>query len=131
MTNDADRNEGISFPRASDGSLQAGKRFSTGGRGTGGVTDPLDSQGSLTLSLDHSLLFAVNPGSSEISVFTVEGSRLSLADKVTFRWQRTECNRAAWRPGLCRQRRRQLRRGGIPPDPRVDIFTGSPIPFDF
>ena len=83
MTNAADRNEVISFRRAADGSLQKGRRVSTGGRGTGGVTDPLESQGSLTLSQDHSLLFAVNGGSGEISVFQVHGSRLTLVDKET------------------------------------------------
>jgi 6-phosphogluconolactonase len=60
MTNAADRNEVISFQRAADGSSQEGRTFSTGGRGTGGITDPLESQGSLTLSRDHSFLFAVN-----------------------------------------------------------------------
>ncbi len=83
MTNAADRNEVISFRRAADGSLEEGWRVSTGGRGTGGVTDPLESQGSLTLSQDHSLLFAVNGGSGEISVFQVHGSRLTLVDKET------------------------------------------------
>src|ERR1700674_397841 len=50
--------------------------------GAGGVTDPLESQGSLTLSRDHSFLFAVNGGSGEISVFVVHGSDLALVDKV-------------------------------------------------
>jgi len=82
MTNAADRNQVISFRRSADGSLQEGGRFATGGRGSGGVTDPLESQGSLTLSRDHSLLFAVNGGSGEISVFQVDGSNLTLVDKV-------------------------------------------------
>ena len=81
MNNSATRNEVISFVRAADGSLQQAGTFATGGRGTGGVTDPLESQGSLTLSSDHSLLFAVNGGSSEISVFRVHGSHLTLIDK--------------------------------------------------
>jgi 6-phosphogluconolactonase (cycloisomerase 2 family) len=81
MNNSATRNEVIAFARAADGSLQQAGIFPTGGRGTGGVTDPLESQGSLTLSQDHSLLFAVNGGSSEISVFRVHGSRLALVDK--------------------------------------------------
>jgi 6-phosphogluconolactonase len=81
MTNAADRNEVISFRRAADGSLQEGRRFATGGRGSGGNNDPLESQGSLTLSQDHTLLFAVNAGSGDISVFRVHGSDLSLADK--------------------------------------------------
>jgi 6-phosphogluconolactonase len=81
MTNAANRNEVISYKRAADGSLQAAHRFATGGRGSGGNNDPLESQGSLTLSQDHSLLFAVNAGSGEISVFQVHGADLSLTDK--------------------------------------------------
>lgn len=81
MNNSATRNEVISFARAADGSLQQAGIFATGGRGTGGVTDPLESQGSLTLSTDHSLLFAANGGSGEISVFRVQGAHLALVDK--------------------------------------------------
>jgi 6-phosphogluconolactonase len=81
MNNSVARNEIISFKRAADGSLQQDGTFATGGRGTGGVTDPLESQGSLTLSQDHSFLFAVNGGSGELSVFQVHGSNLSLVDK--------------------------------------------------
>lgn len=81
MTNAADRNEVISFRRTANGSLQESRRFATGGRGSGGNNDPLESQGSLTLSQDHSLLFAVNAGSGEISVFRVHGADLSLADR--------------------------------------------------
>jgi len=81
MSNSATKNEVISFARAADGSLQEARTFATGGRGTGGVTDPLESQGSLTLSSDHSLLFAVNGGSGEISVFKVHGPHLALVDK--------------------------------------------------
>jgi 6-phosphogluconolactonase len=81
MNNSVSRNEIISFRRAPDGSLQPDGVFATGGRGTGGVTDPLESQGSLTLSQDHSLLFAVNGGSGEVSVFQVRGPSLFLVDK--------------------------------------------------
>jgi 6-phosphogluconolactonase len=80
MTNAASHNEVISYKRAADGSLQAAHKFATGGRGSGGNNDPLESQGSLTLSQDHSLLFAVNAGSGTISVFQVHGADLSLAD---------------------------------------------------
>jgi 6-phosphogluconolactonase (cycloisomerase 2 family) len=81
MTNAADRNEVISYERNADGSLQRGRRFATGGRGSGGNNDPLGSQGSLTLSQDRTLLFAVNAGSGEVSVFHVHGTDLSLVDK--------------------------------------------------
>lgn len=83
MTNAAEKNEVIAFQHAADGTLQEAGRFATGGRGSGGNTDPLESQGSLTLSQDNSLLFAVNAGSGEISVFRVEGSELELIDKVS------------------------------------------------
>ena len=83
MNNSAARNEIISYLRSADGSLERAGTFATGGRGSGGVTDPLESQGSLTLSQDHSLLFAVNGGSGEVSVFQVHGSNLVLVDKKT------------------------------------------------
>src|SRR5579863_4225341 len=83
MTNSVEKNEVIAYRRASNGTLQEAGRFSTGGRGSGGNNDPLESQGSLTLSQDHSLLFAVNAGSGEISVFRVDGPSLSLSDKVS------------------------------------------------
>jgi len=82
MTNAADRNEIIAFRRNADGSLQEGHTFSTGGRGSGGVIDPLGSQGSLTLTQDHSLLLVVNAGSGDISVFRVHGAMLSRIDRV-------------------------------------------------
>ena len=82
MTNAADRNEIIAYRRNADGSLQEAHSFPTGGRGSGGVTDPLGSQGALTLAQDHSFLLAVNAGSGDISIFRVRGAMLSLADKV-------------------------------------------------
>ena len=81
MTNAADRNEVISYKRAADGSLQEAHKFATGGRGSGGNNDPLESQGSLTLSQDHTLLFAVNAGSGDVSVFRVHGADLWLTDR--------------------------------------------------
>ena len=82
MTNAADRNAVIAYQRGPGGKLHPFRRYSTGGRGSGGNNDPLESQGSLTLSEDKSLLFAVNAGSGEISVFRVEGNGLWLSDKV-------------------------------------------------
>jgi 6-phosphogluconolactonase len=82
MTNAASENEIIAYKRNTEGWLQEGKSYPTGGRGSGGTTDPLASQGSLTLSQDHSLLLAVNAGSGDISVFRVHGATLSLLDKV-------------------------------------------------
>ncbi len=82
MTNAADKNEIIAYKRNADGSLDRQSTVSTGGRGSGGTTDPLGSQGSLTLTQDSSFLLAVNAGSGEISVFQVDGANLALVDKV-------------------------------------------------
>jgi 6-phosphogluconolactonase (cycloisomerase 2 family) len=80
MTNAADKNEIIAYERNTDGSLGRSRRFSTGGRGSGGTIDPLASQGSLTITEDHTFLLAVNAGSGEISVFRVHQALLELVD---------------------------------------------------
>ncbi len=82
MTNAADKNEIVAYQRNADGSLGLNKRFATGGRGSGGVNDPLGSQGSLTLTENHSFLLAVNAGSGELSVFRIHPSSLELTDVV-------------------------------------------------
>lgn len=82
MTNGAVKNQIVTYSRNANGWLQPGQTFSTGGRGSGGVTDPLASQGALTLSHDHSLLFAINAGSGNVSVFQVSGSNLTLTNKT-------------------------------------------------
>ena len=65
----ADKNQVIEFVHNSDGTVVAKETFDTQGRGTGGVNDPLEAQGSLTLNADHTLLFAANAGSGDITVF--------------------------------------------------------------
>lgn len=82
MTNAADQNQVIAFARGADGSLSDPHAFSTGGRGTGGSTDPLQSQGSLVVSNDNSLLFAANPGSGEITEFQVHGAQLERTQVI-------------------------------------------------
>ena len=83
MTNAADKNEIIAYARDASGNLADGDRYETGGRGSGGLIAPLGSQGALTLSQDHTLLFAVNAGSGTVSVFKVENSRLFLIDEIS------------------------------------------------
>jgi 6-phosphogluconolactonase len=76
------------FERAPDGTLTSAGTFLTGGAGNPVAqpgdppTDPLASQGALVLSDDKQLLFAVNAGSSEISVLSVGKEALTLVDKV-------------------------------------------------
>lgn len=83
MTNAASNNQIEAYLRNEDGTLQWAGAFSTGGNGSGGTIDPLHSQGSLTLSADHQLLFAVNAGSGTVSSFAVRGASLFLLDTVS------------------------------------------------
>lgn len=69
LSNDNDENEVLTYQRGYDGEFALRLRTATGGRGSGGTTDPLQSQGSLVLSEDHSLLFAVNSASGTVSSF--------------------------------------------------------------
>jgi 6-phosphogluconolactonase len=83
MTNAADANEVVAYTRESDGTFSESNRYATQGRGSGGTNDPLQSQGSLTLNSDRSLLFAVNAGSGTIASFRVKRSgELVFADRV-------------------------------------------------
>jgi 6-phosphogluconolactonase (cycloisomerase 2 family) len=81
MTNDVEKNEVLAYQRLVDGRLTLKQRLATGGRGSGGTTDPLQSQGSLTLSQDHNLLFAINSGSGTISSFHLLGGLPILVDQ--------------------------------------------------
>ena len=82
MTNAADRNEVISFRRASQ-MARYKKATDLQPAGVAVVVTMIrwNHKVLFNLSQDHTLLFAVNAGSGEISVFRVHGSDLSLADK--------------------------------------------------
>jgi 6-phosphogluconolactonase len=82
MTNDSARNEIISYAVGPDGRLEDQQMYPTDGRGSGGTTDPLATQGSLTLSQDGHWLFASNAASGNITAFAVAGSRLFQTDKT-------------------------------------------------
>lgn len=82
MTNAAGGNAVVAYRRAANGTLTYQGLFPTGGRGSGGTIDPLQSQSSLRLSEDDRWLFAVNAGSGEISVFAVRSFGLILTDKT-------------------------------------------------
>jgi 6-phosphogluconolactonase (cycloisomerase 2 family) len=82
MTNAPDDNQIIAYSRAANGMLKEGSTFKTGGRGSGGLTDPLESQGSLILSKNGAFLFAVNAGDGTVSSFRVNHSQLTLANVV-------------------------------------------------
>ncbi len=79
MTNTTDGNEIVAYSRASDGTLIRRHKERTRGLGIG--TD-LDSQGGLRLSQDHRYLYAVNAGSDNVSVFSVDGTDLRFRQIV-------------------------------------------------
>lgn len=79
LTNSPAGNAVVAFDRAADGSLTFSGTFATGGLGTGAS---LASQGAVILSDNGRRLFAVNAGSSEISLFAVNPGGLALLDKV-------------------------------------------------
>ena len=80
LTNEAAGNAVVALARSGDGTLSNVGMFSTGGLGT---SDGLGSQGALALSPNGQWLFAVNAGSDEVSTFRVQGTELTLTDKVS------------------------------------------------
>jgi 6-phosphogluconolactonase len=79
MTNSAAGNAVLAYDRAADGSLTAAGAYPTGGTGTGAG---MGNQGGLVL--DGQWLAVVNAGSSEVSLFSVNGDgSLSLTDRVS------------------------------------------------
>lgn len=79
LSNDANANAILVFPRGSDGTLAAPTSIPTGGRGTGGG---LGNQYGLVLDDEGDMLFGVNAGSNEISAFRVDGRSLRTTDRV-------------------------------------------------
>ena len=82
QTNSTEGNGIATFRRGDGGTLTYLTTYPTGGLGgrqASAGSDPLASQGSLVLVRDAGLLLAVNGGSNTISVFQVDGDRLSLA----------------------------------------------------
>ncbi len=81
QTNGADGNQIVVYKQAKDGELSYLDTVSTGGKGSGGGVDPLQSQSSLISSDDHRFLFSVNSASGTISSFAVSSSGLRLVDQ--------------------------------------------------
>ncbi|RRA50212.1 lactonase [Acidipila sp. EB88] len=81
MSNAANKNEIVAYHQVLGSYIEV-KRFATGGRGSGGTIDPLQSQGSLVVTHDAGFLLAANAGSGTISVFRVNEGTLTLTDQV-------------------------------------------------
>jgi 6-phosphogluconolactonase (cycloisomerase 2 family) len=82
LTNSPAGNAVVAYDRGADGSLSPARSYQTGGAGTG---TGLGSQGSVIVSDDHRLLFAVNAGSNSISSFRIRPDGLELADTAASR----------------------------------------------
>jgi len=81
-TNGVDGNQVVAYRRAADGTLTYLRTYPTGGRGSGGTVDPLQSQHSVLLSDDDRWLFVVNSGTGDVSSFAVHpGGGLTLVDR--------------------------------------------------
>jgi len=79
MTNRSAGNHVIIYRRAANGALTRVGSADTRGNGIG--TD-LDTQGGLRLSDDRRFLYASNAGSDDVTVFSVNGTRLRFLQKV-------------------------------------------------
>ncbi len=79
MTNATKKNEIVRYKRAADGTLTRVGTIATRGLGIG---VDLDTQGPLRLSQDHKYLYAVNAGSDNVSVFRVNGTKLTFQQKI-------------------------------------------------
>ena len=78
-------NQILAYQRGSDGTISLAGTYASGGDGavaSGAHADPLASQGSLTLALGGQVLLAVNAGSDSVSVFTVDGTQLTLTQTL-------------------------------------------------
>jgi 6-phosphogluconolactonase len=84
MTNETGGNSVLMFSRSARGALTSRGSFATGGLGTGGMEPDfgLANAGALALNNDNHLLFAVNPGSDDVSVFAIGKNGLTLIDRV-------------------------------------------------
>jgi 6-phosphogluconolactonase (cycloisomerase 2 family) len=85
MNDNTAANAVAAYHRAADGRLTLAGTYDTRGLGgvlSGSVVDHTASEGALTYDRASGLLFAVNPGSNDVSVFRVSGDRLSLSQVI-------------------------------------------------
>lgn len=85
QTDNLSGNAVVAYRRGAAGKLTEAGTYPTHGLGgmlAGSVADHLASQGSLTYDAGHGLLYAVNAGSDTVSVFAVDGDRLSLRQVI-------------------------------------------------
>jgi 6-phosphogluconolactonase (cycloisomerase 2 family) len=85
MTDNTAANAVAAYHRAAGGALTLAGTYYTHGLGgilSGSVVDHTASEGALTYDQASGLLFAVNPGSDNVSVFKVRGDQLKLTQVI-------------------------------------------------
>ncbi|QMU73012.1 beta-propeller fold lactonase family protein [Streptacidiphilus sp. P02-A3a] len=85
QSDDTGGNTVVAYDRAADGALTQAGVYPTGGLGgvlDGSAVDHLASQHSLVYDQAHHLLYAVNAGSNTVTVFQVDGDRLTRTQVV-------------------------------------------------
>jgi 6-phosphogluconolactonase (cycloisomerase 2 family) len=86
QTDNTAGNQVVAYHRAENGGLTLASTYNTGGLGgqlNGSAVDHLASQGSLAYNQRDGSLYAVNAGSSSVSVFSVHGDHLLLGQVVS------------------------------------------------
>jgi 6-phosphogluconolactonase len=82
-TNATDLNQVVAYSRTADGTLEFLGEYATGGRGSGGAIDPLQSQNSIIVDPTDTYLFVANSGSGDITEFLIQAhGRLRWVGKV-------------------------------------------------
>ena len=81
MTNKAS-NSVLVYDRAANGSLTFLQQVMTRGKGTGVTLDPLQSQGSVALGTNGTVLLVVNAASGELTAFKVTEAGVEFGSKV-------------------------------------------------
>lgn len=79
LSNDVTKNELLVYQNTGNGRLKSVAQIATGGKGTGAG---LGNQGALALSSNHRYLFAINPGSNDVSVFGISQRGIQLLDRA-------------------------------------------------
>lgn len=85
LTNDPAGNAVVAYSRTSGGMLHQQRSYATGGRGAtlmGAVVDRTASAGALAADRSHSRLYAVNPGSDTLTVFSTAPGWLRRAQVI-------------------------------------------------
>ncbi len=80
LGNQAEGNDVVAFTRDENGALTELGSYPTGGLGTG---EGIGSQAAIIVSDDRTYLYAVNPGSDEISSFRIFPDHLALVNVVS------------------------------------------------